>query len=101
MSTDQLLCLNIQDESEKTKLASRKCDVQYAGELGFEIDCQQQTFEVDLASKTCGCRKWDLIGVPCLHAGSIIANVEFLIYLGCQVSLSDIHLYALVFWLNS
>ena len=96
ISIDELLYSNIHDELEKTKLALRKCDVQYAGELRFEIECQRQTFEVDLASKTCGCRKWDLTGVLCLHAGCIIANVEFLIYLGCQVSLFDIHLYTLV-----
>ena len=72
MSTDQLLCPKIHDELEKTKLTSRKCDVHFAREFKFELDCEQRSFEVDLESKTCRCRKWDLTGVPCLHAYSII-----------------------------
>ena len=82
MSKDQLLCPNIQDELEKTKLASRKCDVQYAGKLRFEIDCQRHTFEVDLASKTCGCCKWVLTGVLCLHAGIYLyaLDVTFILF---------------------
>ena len=81
LHTNQLLCPNIQDELEKTKLALRKCDVQYARELRFEIDCQRHTFKVDLASKTYGCRKWDLTGVPCLHAG--ICLYALVICSGC------------------
>ena len=69
MNTD---CPKIHDELEKTKLTLGKCDVHFARELKFEIDCKQQSFKVDLESKTCGCRKWDLTRVPCLHVGSII-----------------------------
>jgi hypothetical protein len=30
------------------------------------------TFIVDLNKRTCGCRKWDVTGIPCCHAVSAI-----------------------------
>ncbi|KAI5354944.1 hypothetical protein L3X38_007839 [Prunus dulcis] len=28
----------------------------------------EREFAVDLRAKTCSCRRWDLCGIPCLHA---------------------------------
>lgn len=35
------------------------------------MDCYDTTDVVDLRARTCGCRDWDLTGIPCKHATSI------------------------------
>ena len=72
----------IHDELEKIKLTSKKCDIHFLGELKFEIEREQRSFEIDLESRTYGYRKWDFTGVPCMHAGSmiifvLISNINF------------------------
>jgi len=49
-----------------------ECTVQYAGEGLFEVECSKGTFVVDLMHRSCGCRQWDMIGIPCPHAISAI-----------------------------
>jgi len=41
---------------------------QYVGEGLFEVECSKGTFFVDLMHRTCGCRQWDMTGIPCPHA---------------------------------
>ena len=57
MKGDNLLCLAIQEEMEKAIVDSRKCDMFYVGQLLFEIDCGSRSYEVDLNSRICECRK--------------------------------------------
>lgn len=33
-----------------------------------EMSYKESTFVVDLAKKSCGCRVWDVSGIPCVHA---------------------------------
>ncbi|KAL7200652.1 hypothetical protein ACSBR1_032553 [Camellia fascicularis] len=42
------------------------------GELKFEVDCYDTTHVVDLRAIICGCKDWDLTGIPCKHAVSCI-----------------------------
>ncbi|KAF3954355.1 hypothetical protein CMV_020285 [Castanea mollissima] len=44
----------------------------YAGNGLFEVECRHQRFVVNLSKRKCGCRKWDLTGIPCQHAISAI-----------------------------
>ena len=40
----------------------------WAGLSKFEIKTMYgDQHVVDLAAKTCSCRRWNLIGIPCLH----------------------------------
>jgi hypothetical protein len=48
------------------------CSPSYAGDGLFEVDYKGRKFVVNLPSKTCGCRKWDVNGIPCAHAISSI-----------------------------
>ncbi|XP_058786712.1 uncharacterized protein LOC131661258 [Vicia villosa] len=34
----------------------------------FSVCNESDTYVVNLAEKTCACRKWDLSGIPCAHA---------------------------------
>ena len=45
------------------------CYSSYAGYNQFEVTTVSgHKFAVDLNSTTCGCRRWDLTGIPCHHA---------------------------------
>ncbi|KAH7840675.1 hypothetical protein Vadar_020101 [Vaccinium darrowii] len=64
------ICPKIEEKLEVNK--ARDCFAHFAGEFKFEVDCHDQTYMVDLKAMTCGCRMWDLIGIPCMHAVSAI-----------------------------
>lgn len=50
-----------------------ECITTYAGDSMFEVSCpNSKQFVVDLANKTCGCRQWEMTGIPCPHAFSAI-----------------------------
>jgi hypothetical protein len=40
----------------------------------FEVECLGKKIVVDVDGRTCGCRKWDVIGIPCSHAIFAILN---------------------------
>ncbi|XP_021851595.2 uncharacterized protein [Spinacia oleracea] len=40
----------------------------------FEVDHDGDTFVVNLQTKTCGCYRWTLMGIPCWHALACIAK---------------------------
>lgn len=40
----------------------------YCGNKNFEIVGPHEQYKVNLENKTCGCRKWELSGIPCVHA---------------------------------
>ncbi|KAL7243883.1 hypothetical protein ACSBR1_016155 [Camellia fascicularis] len=44
----------------------------HRSDLKFEVDYYDTTYVVDLRARTCGCRDWDLTGIPCKHAISCI-----------------------------
>jgi hypothetical protein len=44
----------------------------YVGVDPFEVEQGPRTYVMDLKKRTCGCRKWEMIGIPCAHAHSAI-----------------------------
>ena len=42
----------------------------------WQVTSGQQTHAVNLELETCGCRKWDLSGIPCNHAISAINKAK-------------------------
>jgi hypothetical protein len=48
------------------------CTPTFAGDGLFEVECRGRRYAVNLPVKTCGCRKWDVSGIPCAHAISSI-----------------------------
>jgi hypothetical protein len=57
---------------EKEEDEASHCWCTYAGEGIFEVECKGKRYAVDVESKSCGCRKWDVTGIPCAHAISSI-----------------------------
>lgn len=44
------------------------CHAVYNGQNGFEVTHRDHRFSVNLDSRTCSCRYWQLSGLPCPHA---------------------------------
>ncbi|KAL5580959.1 hypothetical protein UlMin_013401 [Ulmus minor] len=56
---------------------SRDFDVCWCGDSSYEIFKHRQPIAtVDLTSMTCSCRRWDLTGIPCMHAISVIYSIS-------------------------
>lgn len=37
-----------------------------------EVEHNRVNYVVDMNEKTCGCRKWQMVGIPCVHAACVI-----------------------------
>lgn len=46
----------------------RTCIACWGGGDCYEVDCLGKTYVVNLVARSCGCNKWDLTGIPCIHA---------------------------------
>ena len=58
---------------EKIKSLSVYCTPTFSGNNTFQVeDGLQNQFVVDLEGQTCACRKWQLLGIHCTHAMSVI-----------------------------
>ncbi|XP_049390603.1 uncharacterized protein LOC125855015 [Solanum stenotomum] len=53
----------LQENIEK----SMRCNLTWNGERGFEIKHHGFTHTVDIVSRNCSCRSWQLRGIPCPH----------------------------------
>ncbi|XP_059446413.1 uncharacterized protein LOC132177958 [Corylus avellana] len=57
---------------EKEEDGASHCWCTYAGEGIFKVECEGKRVAVSVEGRTCGCRKWDVTGIPCSHAISAI-----------------------------
>ncbi|KAL0432015.1 UNVERIFIED_CONTAM: hypothetical protein Sradi_0827500 [Sesamum radiatum] len=65
---------NVVKELNKIKEESRKCHLSVDGEYEFEVQDQNINYIVNLRTKTCNCRVWDVSGIPCKHAALGISH---------------------------
>ena len=70
--SSNVLCPKIRKLLNKIILSSRKCTLKDAGDYKYEVRTLGNQFVVDLRARTCGCRYWDVTGIPCPHAVSCI-----------------------------
>lgn len=59
---------------EKTSNIARMCTVIFAGGEEYEVFDDGINYVVDLCKKTCGCKAWQVGGIPCKHAMAAIRN---------------------------
>ncbi|XP_078430587.1 uncharacterized protein LOC144702426 isoform X2 [Wolffia australiana] len=62
------LCPRIRKLVEGNKLKFRTCSLRHAGEFQFEVTDFGNRFVVDIRSRSCSCRYWNIRGIPCSHA---------------------------------
>ncbi|KAG7603769.1 Zinc finger PMZ-type [Arabidopsis thaliana x Arabidopsis arenosa] len=60
------------DEKEKMVDGASWCERHLARNNLHEIFVNNVGYFVDMDLKTCGCRKWEMVGIPCIHAASVI-----------------------------
>ncbi|XP_028060052.1 uncharacterized protein LOC114263668 [Camellia sinensis] len=70
------ICPNIQIHLEKMKADAGGSIPRENGNEKFEVvGPYGEQYKLDLQAWTCGCRKWDLSGIPCAH---VVAATNFL-----------------------
>lgn len=62
-----LICPTIQEILETKKFSCSNCFPEYSVVLEYEVDHDNKRYIVDLRRHTCGCKEWDLTGIPCIH----------------------------------
>ncbi|XP_022874226.1 uncharacterized protein LOC111393057 [Olea europaea var. sylvestris] len=68
------LCPKIQKKLDKTSDMSRECILHFSRGPKWQVKCSYGTFVVDLEERTCACRKWDITGIPYMHAVAVIRD---------------------------
>ncbi|KAL9247900.1 hypothetical protein vseg_021280 [Gypsophila vaccaria] len=63
---------NARKQLEVAAQQSRDCILLQSGRMEFEVDHKDDRFVVNLKERKCGCFKWDLTGIPCVHAFACI-----------------------------
>ncbi|GMI76239.1 hypothetical protein HRI_001293200 [Hibiscus trionum] len=67
------LCPKIQKKVDKFIVQSVRCWPRNAGGNRYEVPAgHDDQHIVDLGAHSCSCRKWDLTGIPCIHATTTI-----------------------------
>jgi hypothetical protein len=66
------LCPRIVEKLEAIGEAASNCLSCFADDGIFEVEKGSRQYVVDLRRMTCGCRKWEVTGIPCAHAHSTI-----------------------------
>ena len=66
------MCPEVCKRLHKEKMGSGRWLACWASNTKFKVKNGLQSFIVDLAKGVCGCRKWDINGIPCCHAISCI-----------------------------
>lgn len=71
-----VLCPRVQERLEKEKELAAMCEVLPSSDTVYQVRNSQDSVNVDLAKKTCTCRKWDLTGIPCCHGVAAIFTLR-------------------------
>ncbi|KAL4576182.1 hypothetical protein LXL04_012271 [Taraxacum kok-saghyz] len=72
---DLEICPSIRKKIETMKEQQRYWDVIPSGDQQYEVKFSHEVYAVHLEHHTCGCRSWQLTGIPCVHA---VAAILFL-----------------------
>lgn len=70
--SENMHCPKILKKLEKAKTFSFSCRTTWSGGNQYQVACGDGQFVVNINEKTCTCRRWQLTGIPCVHAISSI-----------------------------
>ncbi|KAL9675054.1 hypothetical protein QQ045_003254 [Rhodiola kirilowii] len=72
-----VICPRIAQKLEENNRISMHCNVIYGGGLTLEVEHTiHGTFVINVPSRSCSCRTWDLTGIPCSHACAAIRHIR-------------------------
>ncbi|XP_077222088.1 uncharacterized protein LOC143855924 [Tasmannia lanceolata] len=66
------ICRKIQEKIEKVRMTACDYHVEWSSGDEYEVHRFGKKFVVNLRERSCGCRNWDLTGIPCTHAAAAI-----------------------------
>jgi hypothetical protein len=66
------LCPKIVEKLKAIDEEATDCLSRFAGDGLVEVKQGCKQYVVHLRKMTCGCRKWEMTGIPCAHAHSVI-----------------------------
>lgn len=69
---NEKLCKTIKTKLDRLKYESRLCTCVPSSQEKFQVCHREDQFVVNICNKTCTCRGWDLTGIPCIHACSVM-----------------------------
>lgn len=70
------ICPTDAEKLEEAKKWSRNYQFLMAGPHLYQVTSGEKTYDVNLQENTCGCRKWDMTGMPCHHVVSAIHKAK-------------------------
>ncbi|XP_058182429.1 uncharacterized protein LOC131300547 [Rhododendron vialii] len=70
----------------KAQNASRICTLLYYGGDVYEVIDDGHTFQLNMSTRTCTCREWQVAGIPSRHAVSALTHKKVNIEDGCDPS---------------
>ncbi|KAF7820809.1 uncharacterized protein G2W53_026264 [Senna tora] len=70
------ICPRIETKLERAKLESRNYIFYATGDGRFEVESPWKREVVDLNSRTCTCKCWDLTGIPCRHGVAAVYKMR-------------------------
>jgi hypothetical protein len=65
---DGRICPKIFERLDELSRDAGHCNGVYARDRFFEVTDKKKQYVVNLVRRTCGCRQWDMTGLPCAHA---------------------------------
>lgn len=68
------ICPKIWKKVSKNADIANNCFILPAGKGIFYVQHKHFSYIVDIQTRHCGCRRWDLTGIPCCHAISCLRN---------------------------
>ena len=72
-----MLYPRIQAKLDKKKEEAANCFPMPSNNLIFQVNHNMDFLTIDMGSRTCTCRKWDISGIPCFHAVSCIFFLSY------------------------
>lgn len=80
--TDEI-CPGIREKIYEIEKLTKFCNIRGSSRRRYEVHCFKQGYIVDLISKICNCRAWELTGFPCCHALTCIPylRVDITLYI--------------------
>ncbi|XP_052623735.1 uncharacterized protein LOC128129082 [Lactuca sativa] len=75
-SWDLNICPSIRLKLNKHKQTQRFWQEVPSGYMQFEVRVETEGYAVDLNTRQCGCRAWQLAGYPCVHGYAAISSLN-------------------------